>query len=473
MKRLSTLLPIAGVAALAVAGNSVAQSGSPTAEELELLIDPIFSHIMADQNIPGAVFVMVKDGRILLKKGYGHSDLAGDRRVDPDLTIFRIGSITKTFTATAVMQLVDRGLIDLEADVNRYLSHVQVPPTFSEPVTVADLLRHTSGFDEIGPGRQAFSEAELQSLSEFLRDRLIRVRPPGDVPAYSTYGIALAGLLVEEITRQPLDAYLQDNLWQPLGMDRTSIRIPTALEQDVAVGYEYEGERNRAQPWEWYQTYPASDINSTAADMAKYMIAHLRDGAYRDVRMLSDASAREMKTLQATGHPRVSGFGYGFYENLWAGQRTIDHGGDMLGFSAYLLMIPEHDAGVFIAHHHEGERLRYDVVSAIMERFYRRAPGFEIPEPSGASKTNGEFAGTYRWLSSCKTCSGGDPGVTWNITANEDGSLSMIGRRFIQVEPLFFASEDGNLRLGFRRDEAGGISHLFLGNQDSFEKIEG
>src|SRR5262245_16922312 len=226
--------------------------GPRDAQELEELVDTVIEREMEQQHIPGAAFVFVQGGRILLLKGYGLADLSTGRAVDPRTTIWRIGSISKVFTADAVMQLAERGRIDLETDVNAYLHRLKVPEAFGEPVTTAQLLTHTAGFDEIRPGTQAAERDGVLPLAEFLAPRLRRISRPGAVISYSTYGMTLAGDLVEEVSGQPFETFLRENLWQPLSMDRTCIDVPEAWMEDVAVGYEHEDGEYAPQPWEWY-----------------------------------------------------------------------------------------------------------------------------------------------------------------------------------------------------------------------------
>ena len=250
-------LPLTVALLAAAALPARAQEAVADTAGLAAFIDSVITAEMRREGIPGAAFVLVRGGRIVHMRGYGTADVARNRPVNPERTIWRIGSITKTFTATAVMQLADRGRVDLRADANRYLTRVRLPATHPLPVSVADLLAHTSGLDEVRPGTQAPSRAELLSLPNFLRTRLVRVRPPGELTSYSTYGITLAGALVEEVSGESFERYLAGNVWAPLGMARTSITaVPDSLAADAAVGYELQGGVPVAQPWEWYHTAP-------------------------------------------------------------------------------------------------------------------------------------------------------------------------------------------------------------------------
>ncbi|MGH2610685.1 MAG: serine hydrolase domain-containing protein, partial [Tepidiformaceae bacterium] len=288
----SPMMFAVGCAGAASSGAGTQDARSPErvpvlidATELAALVDPVFATGMKQERIPGAAFVLVQNGRVVLARGFGQADVPSGRMVRPEYTIFPFASISKVFTATAVMQLVDRGRINLDADVNQYLTSVRVPSTYPQPVTVAHLLTHTAGFDEL-PGRRVRMAPELVPLGRFLADRLIRVHPPGEVTSYSSYGMALAGLLVADVSGEPFEEYLERHIWKPLGMTRTFITVPSALAADLATAYELEGEELVPVPYEIYQTPPTSSIVGTVEDMARFMIAHLQNGRYEDGRIL-------------------------------------------------------------------------------------------------------------------------------------------------------------------------------------------
>lgn len=197
------------------------------AKELEKLVDGVMAAEMKRQQIPGAAFVLVQNGRVVLAKGFGAADVEKKTRVRADWTIFPIGSVTKVFTATAVVQLADRGKLDLDADVNPYLRRVRVPATYDAPVTARHLLTHTGGFDELRGRLLQSTRERVEPLSEFLESRLVRIRPPGAMTAYSSFGMTLAGLVVEDVTGMSYERYLKRNVWDPLGMSRTSVEVPS------------------------------------------------------------------------------------------------------------------------------------------------------------------------------------------------------------------------------------------------------
>lgn len=450
----------------AATSSSVALTAAAVAE----VVDPLINEALTRDRIPGAGFVFVQGGRVLYARSYGLAAVGPDKTASTDSTIWRVGSISKVFTATAVMQLVDRGKVDLDAPVSRYVRRVSIPDTFPEPVTVRQLLDHSAGFDEIRPGTQAATREDVLSLSSFLEGKLVRLRAPGRVIAYSTYGITLAGELVEEVSGLPFETYLRQNIWEPLGMSRSSISVPADRQIDVAVGYDVKGQDLVPQPWEWYHTTPASSVNSTVADMAKFLIAHLDLGDAGAGRLFSGRAAREMQRQQITMHPLMPGYALGFYENYVGYQRVLEHGGDMAGFSALVMLIPDADAGFFIVNHRENNKLRDYVKFALLDKFFpltrelRPVPALPSPESVRAE----QFAGRYAPMWSCFSCRPVRVPSLMPLTANQDGTLTFAGGRWIAVDKMRFVNQTGSGYIVFRRDDAGTLQVFaegFLGWQ--------
>ncbi|WP_298486750.1 serine hydrolase [uncultured Maribacter sp.] len=439
-------------------------------EDLEIKLDSLIINTMESEHIPGASYIIIKDKKTLLKKGYGYTTLGKDSKpVNPDSTVFRIGSITKTFTATALLQLKDKNLINLNKDVNIYLKSVKVPTTYDEPVTASNLLTHSAGFDELR-GRVVYKKKQQLPLDNFLDGKLIRLRKPGTVAAYSTFGVALAGLLVQDISELTLEEYMKKNIWQPLGMSMTSIELPQNQENSLSIGYEYKNGINVPQSWEWYHTYPASSINSTTADMGKYLQMHLNLGEFNDNRILKSESALSMQTQQLSINKEVFGFAYGFYEKNQFGLKAFNHGGDMLGYSSFITLVPEINLGVFVVHHHENTNLRTKVISLVLEHFGTK--NISNLNPKRLHNDISIFSGNYKWMSTCYTCTNIEKQPTYKLTANDDNTLSGFGRKFYQVDALLFKSYDGKRIMGFKKDESGKIKYMSLGNVNAFEKVE-
>jgi CubicO group peptidase (beta-lactamase class C family) len=460
-------------AALVAAHPLAAQSVRIDSAEVVRMMDSILPAAMAERQIPGAAVVVVHDGRVVMARGYGLADVARGRAVSPDSTVFQVGSISKVFTATALVQLWDQGRIRLDEDVNRYLHRLQVPPAFGAPVTPFHLLTHSAGFDEL-PGRLLASDTDrVLPLHRFLDGRLVRVRPPGQLPSYSSYGAALAGLLVEEVSGMEYERYLACAVWGPLGMSRTQVTVPEWLRGDLALAYEVDGDSVVAVPWERYHTPPASSISSTGMDMGRYMIALLQGGRLGAARILSDAATRAMLTQQASLHPRIPGWGLGMQVSDTNGRRILQHGGDVAGFSSLMVLLPDHATGLFVIGHREGSDLRDVVRRAFLDRWFPDERRITVPPPDPAAVARlRRLEGVYRAATWCRTCAPDSTRVQdVRVTVRDDGALMVWDEPWIEVEPLFFRSPDGRRRLGFAEDAAGRILALTAGSWMVMERL--
>ena len=288
---------------------------------------------------------------------------------------------------------------------------------------------------------------------------------------YSTYGITLGGLIVEETSNHQFENYLSDNIWQPLEMKNTHITIPPEQQQNVAVGYEYNRNVNIPQGWEWYHTIPASSINSTAEDMAHWLIAHLNHGRYGNKRLMSDQMMDEMLKHQFSMHPDMYGMAYGFFEEYYKNIRFLYHGGNMAGFNSLVILIPEMNAGFFYVSQHEGSSIRDHLKWTILQRFYDS--GYIPPKPQPAFKDAERsklYAGTYKYNCYCHTCERQPQTLTFTVTANPDGSIQLNGGRWIETEDRLFVRDDGQSKIAFKADASGAITHMSFGGDWTFEK---
>ena len=345
--------------------------------ELGAFIDDLMASEMKTNPFPGAVVTVVKDGQLFFQKGYGYADLEKQTPVDPSTTIFRMGSVTKLFTWTAVMQLAEQGKLDLDKDINTYLDF-KIPSTFPQPITLKNLLSHTPGFEEQNDGHFATRAEELTSLGQYLKTHIPRrVFPPGKIAAYSNYGAALAGYIVERVSGMPLAEYVEKNIFTPLGMTRSTLRqpLPADLASDLANGYHYAQGEPVKVGFEYAVDSPAGAASSTATDMTKFMLAHLQNGQLGDARILSEQTAQQMHSQLITSDPRIMGMAYGFFETSINGHRILSHGGDTQFFHSDLWLIPDQNTGIFIATNGAGgATIATMLIYNYMDHYYPAAP---------------------------------------------------------------------------------------------------
>src|SRR5205823_4035459 len=269
-----------------------------TKADLEPFLDALIPSQLQNRNIAGAVVAIVKDGQVLLAKGYGYADFAAKKPVLADQTLFRPGSISKLFTTTAVMQLVEQGKLDLDGDVSEYLDFA-IPKTYPEPVTLRRLLTHTAGFEETLKNLFVPSEDAMKPLRDYLVATMpVRIFPPGKVVSYSNYGFALAGYLVERASGEKFERYIDNHILKPLGMLNSTFDqpLPASLQSKMSQGYLVATKKPR--DFEFVQAAPAGSLSTTATDMTRFMLAFLQGGTADGVTILKPQTVRLMESLQ-------------------------------------------------------------------------------------------------------------------------------------------------------------------------------
>ncbi|SHN20355.1 serine hydrolase domain-containing protein [Cryptosporangium aurantiacum] len=330
---------------------------------------------LARDDVPGAVVSVVSGTQTVFTRGYGESDVAGGVPMSADESLVRIASITKLFTATAVMQQVEAGRLDLDADVNTYLKTFRIPRTYPEPVRLRDLLNHTAGFEDRIIGTGARTAEDVVPLGEYLADNVpARIRPPGVVSAYSNYGAALAGYLVTLVSGEPYDRYIQRHILTPLAMAHTTASEPVPRGLKLARSYGDDGD---VVPFTFDQLTPDGAISATASDMARFAIAHLNQGRG----ILSPATTATMHTRSFSADPRLGGYAHGFIDRTVNGHRVLMHDGSWEGFGSALLLVPDCRVAVFFSlNSSAGFEVLGEVVEGFLDRF---APGSAGPSTSG------------------------------------------------------------------------------------------
>jgi len=459
-------------------GPSAAPSrpGPTDPAELEAFLDDLFAKDMAENHIAGAAIAVVKDGRLFFARGYGFADVEKGITVDPEQTLFGIGSITKLFTWTAVMQLVEQGKLDLDADINTYLDF-RIPDTYPQPITLKHLLTHTSGFENRLFGSMTRDANNVLPEREYLISNMsARVHPPGEYVNYSNYNAMLAGYIVARISDQPYDEYIQEHIMDPLGMVHSTARwpIPPDLRAYASVGYaDVDGAFQALPDFTGSPAgAPSGIIHASVTDIARFMIAHLQDGFYGDaateVRILEETTAQQMHTTQFTPHPRILGATYGFFDWTDNSQRTLGHRGYLPPMHSELLLLPDRNLGIFVIYNSESARPVANVHTgfqrAFFDHYYPAAPVEPLQPPADFAERASRFVGSYRSTEGSGTTAFKFVGLMDSIEVIDpgDGTLLVGEARFVEVEPLYFRQADGAFGIAFREDEQGRITHLFF-----------
>lgn len=462
--------------------------------DIEKFADTFFTEKMEEYHVPGAAFVLVKDGQIYFSKGYGYADLEKQIPVDPAQTLFRVASTSKVFTIAAVLQLFDQGAINLEEDVNKYLTDWQVKNNFTEPVRVKYLLNHTDGFETRDLDTFAVDASQLKPLGEVLRrDLSSPVQRPGSVVAYGGYGTALAGYLVEEVSGIRFEEYVQKNIFAPLKMQQSSFyqELPTEFLKKVALVYNYEESTNSYEPAQflYVNTPPTGGLSTTANDIAKFMLALLNGGELAEERILSEKSVEKMLQKQYTSNPQLGGITYGFMEHIYNQQRGILRDGSGVGIRSQIYLLPEHNLGYFYVQNTRGDQVIDEFNEAFLDHYFATAEDVSLSVQGESLVQVKDFVGNYRptqtaehTLVKVEALVMGELQVRTTpegkLTIKPLGSGDVYGgfekeSEWVALAPDFFRRLDRERYLAFGRNEEGNVNILYSGSgyHGSYYKI--
>ena len=443
-------------------------------------MDGMIQAHLDSRNIAGATVAVVQDTSVIFSKGYGYADIARNRKVEPDRTLFRIGSISKLFVWTAVMQLYEKRKLDLDVDVNQYLDDIQVPDTYTEPVTLKDLMTHTAGFEDYILGLFARDDSALRPLDEILQQQMpARVRPPGRFASYSNHGTGIAARVVEAVSGQSWNEYVEEHILDTLNMKHTTFRqpVPQSLQSRLSKGYKFRDKELQQQYFEYIPLAPVGAASSTASDMAKFMITHLQKGSFRGNTILDSSVAKMMQSPAFRPADNVNSMAYGFMELTQNKTRIIGHGGDTFWFHSLMVLLPEHNAGLFISFNSEnGGHVKNLVLEEFMDHFYPeelRGTDFYMP-PEELSRFEGEYRSLRHPHERFTRLAAVMNPVYINTTP--DGKLEITGRdvsHYIPVGKLTFRAENSSEKIGFKQDRQGNITHMLQGQTPyaAFEKV--
>lgn len=430
-----------------------------TATDLEAWLDGLMPSALRSARAPGAVVVVVKDGQPLVQKGYGLADWDKALPVDPKKTLFRPGSVSKLLTWTAVMQLVEQGKLDLDADLNQYLDFT-IPGRNGKVLTLRHVITHTTGFEETARDLLTYTPA-TPDLGQVLKGYIPPyVYDPGSTPGYSNYATALAGYIVQRVSGKPFDDYMEQQVFGPLGMKQSTFRqpLPDALKAQMSQGYMTWDEQPKG--FEIISMPPAGSMSATGEDMGRFMVAFLQQGRLGDAQVLKPETVQQMFGKLTRPMPDLAGIGLGFYEQNINGHRVLAHGGDTVLFHSDLLLFVDDGIGLYVSvnaagHERQGAWLRDKLFEAFADRYLpdTRPPAKPEVDEATAKQHAQQMAGDYRntrredstWLSVLQLLS------PLKVEALEDGRLSidLAGSRSVyrEVKPYFWQEEHGKRRL--------------------------
>lgn len=445
-----------------------------TTEDLGAFFDGFMPLQIEQANIAGAVIAVVKDGALVFAKGYGYADTSNKTQISPEMTLFRPGSISKLFTWTAVMQQVEQGKLDLDRDVNEYLDF-KIPSAFDKAITLRDIMTHRTGFEETVKDWLVGSTEDLHPLSQYLQSHMpSRIFPPGITPAYSNYATTMAAYLVERVSGQKFNDYVEEHIFKPLEMNNSTFHqpLPDALKTSMSNGYILGS--GDPKPFELIQGAPAGSLSASAVDMTHFMLMHLQNGRYKNVQVLKPETVMQMHARQAGWPKAINAMCLGFYEKSQNGYRIIGHEGHTVLFHSNLFLILNANTGLFISYNSAGQSpldqsgILFD---KFMDRYFPEISSQE-PEQPAAVQDLQSFVGTYEPSRRCETTFLAvsrlfrETKVTSNLKDNTISITSLKGLNqeplhFREIEPMVFREVNGKAKVAFVDDASGcRVAHI-------------
>jgi len=420
-------------------------------DDVDAWLDGVVGSALPTTGIPGAAVSVVADGQVLTSRGYGLADTGTEgspaRAVDPADTLFRVGSVSKVISATAVMQLVEEGRLDLDADVQQYLDFDLDTPKGT--VTLRHLLTHTAGFEEVITGLIGVPGSE-RALGDVMRtDPPEQVFVPGTTPAYSNYGASLAGYVAERVGGMPFVDLVQQEVLDRAGMTSSSFAQPLPADLDARLAKGYPDDAQPSYPTEVVNAAPAGALSATADDMARFMLGHLgdlpEDRALLDPATLDEMHRPALDADQLGTFAAGQRMDLGFFDDSTPGVRAFGHDGDTNVFHTAMRMFPDSDAGIFVTFNGNGRdavdtlELRTAVLQGFADRYLREddgatgaTVGASEAAPAGDPEAAAELAGT--WLSSRSPFS--NPGALLNLSGQTEIVPRADGTIAVTPKPL-------------------------------------
>ncbi|HEV2532762.1 serine hydrolase domain-containing protein [Phenylobacterium sp.] len=442
----------------AVQGPKTATGHELTAVDAEAWLDGLVPNALKTGQVPGAVIVVVKNGQVLVEKGYGFADNESRAPVDPRATLFRPGSTSKLFTWTAVMQLVEAGKLNLDADVNTYLDF-KIPAYKGYPVTLRQIMTHRAGFEERANDTIGFGKPPAP-LGDFLKKYVPpRMFTPDEGPGYSNYATAVAGYIVQRVSGEPYDDYIERHILTPLDMRNSTFRqpLPAAMRPHMATGYVTS--EKVGSGYEFVGPGPAGALASTGDDMAHFMIAHLQLGRYGDTQILKPETAKLMQTTVTRAMPDLNGNLLGFMERNINGHRAMGHAGDTNYFHSDLVLFPDDQVGFFISVNAPGKGgagaiLRDTLMQEFADRYLPAAATVTTRVDTATAKKHAAMmAGAYNNTRGAKSTFLSLLGLLSQntVTANPDGTITArplyYPAKFVEVKPFLWQEVGGHDRI--------------------------
>jgi len=356
-------------------------TGSARAEDAAQLLagrfEPVVRDMMSEHALPGVSVAVVKDGKPIYAQAFGVKNAETGDPVTVR-SLFHMASVTKTFVATAVMQLWEQGEVDLDAPVVQYLPYFKMSDTRYKEITVAQMLNHTSGMPDVMNyewNRPAYDDSALEEYIRGLSNREL-IAAPGMRQRYSNMAFDVLGGLIATVSGMTFEDYVEQHILKPLGMKDSTLMKPDADPALLTTPHVRKGDSVKVSKVFPYNRKhaPSSTLLSNALDMSRWALVNLHRGELDDVRILKDAA------YEVLWHPKNDAFpdvGMSWFLGKHRGWKTMAHGGGDLGYSSYLVLVPEKQTGVIVAVNLSGapaSRLAFAAVDILLDNEPGAAP---------------------------------------------------------------------------------------------------
>jgi len=452
-------------------GGTAASADTPDVTNpavVEAFVDGAVKPMMEAEHTTAGVVAVMKGGEMIFAKGYGYADVEKHIPVDPEVNLFRPGSISKLFTGVSVMQLVEQGKLDLDVDVNQYLKTFKIKNTYpDQPVTLRHIMTHTAGFEDGVLGYVIIDDLArslplAQALAKYQPERII---PPGVRPSYSNWATAVAGLIVSNVSGLEFHDYVRKNIFDVLGMDNSTFLepLPAHLEPGMTKSYSYKEGKHSEENFEILSNFtPAGALSATAYDMAKFGRALLNGGADGDNRILKPETLQRMLDEGFNYDPRVRGIGLNFLKRDYGpeGFENFGHDGGTAYFISHFGLSKSEDFMLFSSFAGPGAA---PVHLSFVKAFYAEFFPQDIPvitPPADFAERAQKYAGDYHSSRSAYTTIEAilrPLSTSVTIKPMPDNTLLVNDKRYVEVEKNLFREVDGAGRIVFQEDKDGNI----------------
>jgi CubicO group peptidase (beta-lactamase class C family) len=455
-------------------------------------IDSIVEKEMVEYDIPGAALVMVKGKRVIHSKGYGIGNIESGMKIDDRNSLFHIASISKTFLAVATMRLVGDGKIELDDDINKHLKSFHIDPLEGEPITIKDLLHHTAGFSERNIGTTSLEKGRGYSLSKYLEEMIPnQITPAGKIYSYSNFGMALLGLIIEEVSGQSYSEYLTREILLPLEMRTTGFDMREEWKERYIKSYDLEGGMASPIHTGFDKRYPSGGIITTTSEMGNFLIMLLNGGSFKGKQVVDSLSIKKIFETEFTyieGSSSAQVFGFMKQED-YDGVTVYYKSGGLFGFSSLIFLIPEKEFALFAIVNapdimkEVGSAFNFGVVNNYLWSRLdlgssttptdKRVPKEVIP-----SKPLTNYLGTYRYcvryspdsLEKLAALIGMFPDLEVRL---EDGKLiNSFGETLIPIGKDTFYERGSGYQLKFETDSEDRVTHCLYEGINGYVKIK-